>query len=256
MKNIDLLRNSAQQAITNKIAWLCVLDTLIGQIVPAISQELPVINYVSSGIWFVSVIISTILGSGLVYSISQKELNHLDISVLEGWRKGWSKIIQVGLLNILILAVLFIFLLLLGRLFETLIPYGLLTTLFFGLLIRPILYFGVCAIIINNHSIGASVRISVLVFVRNIFHILVISFVLIVIQRVLLGILVLIFMSPYGSMIFTSPLKMLDIPEIMFYDQVLALILSPWIIIVFTHVYLHFNGASEVAVLSSRQEAV
>jgi hypothetical protein len=255
MKNLDLLRNAAQQAFTNKIAWLCVLATLIGQIVPAVLQALPTFKYVSSGIWFLSAIISTILGSGLVYSVSQKELSRLDISVLDGWRKGRSKIFQVGLLNILILAVLFIFLLLFGVLFERSIPYGLLTTVILALFLRPILYFGICAIVISNRSIGASVRTSVLMFIRNALQILAISCILIVIQRVLLSIIVLIFMSPYGDMVINSPLKMLDIPEVMFCDQVLALILSPWIINIFTYLYLRFNDASEFAVLSPGQEA-
>jgi hypothetical protein len=255
MMNLDLLRNSARQAITTKIAWLCILVTLTGQIVPAILQATPMNSYVSSGIWFSSAVIATILGSGLVYSVSHKELAHLDISVSEGWRKGWSKLIQVGLLNLLVLAVLFVFLLLFSSLFEKIIPYGLLTTVIVALFIRPILYFGTCAIVISNQSIGVSILSSFSMFVRNILQILAISWVLVFIQQVLLGIIVLIFMSHHTNIMFASPLKLLEIPEVMYCDQVLALILSPWIIIVFAHLYLRFSEASEFAVSLPRQEA-
>jgi hypothetical protein len=258
MKYLDLLRASAREAITNKVSWLYILVALAGQITALsspLTKVIPSIKFVSSEIWFVSTVLSLIFVSALVYSVSQKELHKLASSVLDSWRKGWSKIIQVGLLNILFLVVLFVLLALVGVLLKKLIPYGVLGTFILAPFLRPILNFGICAIIISNASVVAAVRTSISMFIRNILQTLIISGILILIQRVLLDIIVLIFMRQYGYVLFTSPFKSLEIPQVMFWDQVLALLMSPWIVIVFTHLYLSFMNASESTALSTSQEA-
>ena len=252
MKYLDLLRTSAREAITNKVSWFYIFVALVGQIT-ALSSPLtsiiPSIKLISSEFWFVSVVLSWVFISALVYSVSQKELNNHASSVLDSWRKGWSKIILVGLLNILFLVALFVLLALVGVLFRKLIPYGFLGTLIS--FIRPILYFGICAIIISNGSVVAAIRTSILMFIRNILQTLVISGILILIQQALLDIIVLVFMSQYDYGILTSPFKTLELPQVMFWDQVLALTISPWIVIVFTHLYLSFMNTSASTTLTT-----
>jgi hypothetical protein len=262
MKYLDLVQSSARQAITNKFAWLSIFATLIGQILPSLSESVPAIKYVSSEIWFLSAVMSIVLVSGLVYSVSQKELNDLETPALYGWRKGWSKIIQVGLLNILFLIVLVIVLFLIGLILNRSIPYAP-RTMILAFLLRPVSLFGICTIIIDNGSMGASVRTSVSMFARNAWQTLVTGGVFIVIQQILLGIIIaFILISPYRDLLLDSSaetsfsyFKILEVPQVIFCDQVLSLIMYPWIAVTFTHLYLRFINDSEYAVRSLRQEA-
>jgi hypothetical protein len=189
-----------------------------------------------------------------VYSVSQKELRNLDISILDGWRKGWSKIVQVSLFTILLMTIFFIVLLLIDVILKKSISFGILR-LIAALLIDPILEFGTCALVINNHSIVTSARVSISIFIKNAFQTLAIGGVLIIIQQVLLSIIVLLFMHNYSESLLGSPFKIFDIPQVMFWDQVLSLVLSPWKVVVFTHLFLRFNNAPEMAIVSSGQEA-
>jgi hypothetical protein len=196
-----------------------------------------------------------IFTAGLVYSVSQKELYNIDSSILDSWRKGWSKIIQVGLLTILLLIILFVFLFAFSVILKKSISFGILRTLIMVLFIRPILNFGTCAIVINNRSMIASLKMSISMFVRNFLPTLAVSGILIIIQQILLSIIVLLFMDTYSDNLLVSPLQMFDIPLVVFWDQVLSLILSPWIVIVFTHLFTRFDNATEMPILSSSQEA-
>ncbi|HJS81431.1 MAG TPA: hypothetical protein VJ742_01205, partial [Nitrososphaera sp.] len=56
-------------AITNKFAWLSIFVTLIGQVLPSLSESVPATQYVSSEIWFLSAVLSIVLGSGLIYVV-------------------------------------------------------------------------------------------------------------------------------------------------------------------------------------------
>jgi hypothetical protein len=258
MRYLGLLLNSARQAIANKISWLYIFASLMGQLTALsspLSELIPSIKSISSETWLLSTVLSMIFTAGLVYSVSQKELHNIEISILEGWRKGWSKIIQIGLLTILLLAILFVVIFVIGVIYKKLISFGILRTLIIALFIRPILNFGTCALVINNCSILASVRVSVSMFMRNAFQTLAVSGMLIIIQQVLLSILVLLFMNPYSGNLFGSPFKIFDIPQVVFWDQVLSLILSPWIVIIFTHLFMQFDKESEMAILSSSQDA-
>ena len=257
MKYRDLLLNSARQALTNKISWLYIFAALIGQMTASsspLSESIPPIKSVSFEIWFLSTVLSIIFTAGLVYSVSQKELHTLNISILDGWRKGWSKIIQVGLFTILLMTIFFIVLLLIGVILKKSISFGILR-LIAALLIDPILEFGTCALVINNHSIVTSARVSISIFIKNAFQTLAIGGVLIIIQQVLLSIIILLFMHNYSESLLGSPFKIFDIPQVMFWDQVLSLGLSPWKVIAFTHLFLQFNNAPEMAIVSSGQEA-
>jgi hypothetical protein len=62
-------------------------------------------------------------------------------------------------------------------------------------------------------------------------------------------------MNTYSDNLFGSPFKIFDNPQVVFWDQVLSLILSPWIVIIFTHLFMQFDKESEMAILSSSQEA-
>jgi hypothetical protein len=192
---------------------------------------------------------------GLVYSVSQKELHNIEISIPEGWRKGWSKIIQIGLLTILLLVILFVVLFVIGVIYKKLISFGILRTLIIALFIRPILNFGTCALVIDNCSILASVRVSVSMFMRNAFQTLAVSGILIIIQQVVLSMIVLLFMHNYADSLLGSPFKIFDIPQVMFWDQVLSLVLSPWVVIIFARLFLQFNNVSEMAIVPSGQKA-
>ena len=258
MKYLDLLLNSARQALTNKIGWLYTFAALMGQLTALsspLSELIPSIKSISSETWLLSTVLSMIFTAGLMYSVSQKELHNIEISIPEGWRKGWSKIIQIGLLTILLLAILFVVIFVIGVIYKKLISFGIFRALIVALFIRPILNFGTCALVINNRSILASVRVSVSMFMRKAFQTLAVSGILIIIQQVLLSILVLLFMNTYSDNLFGSPFKIFDIPQVVFWDQVLSLILSPWIVIIFTHLFMQFDKESEMAILSSSQEA-
>jgi len=91
-------------------------------------------------------------------------------------------------------------------------------------------------------------------FMRNAFQTLAVSGILIIIQQVLLSILILLFMNPYSDNLFSSPFKIFDIPQVVFWDQVLSLILSPWIVIIFTHLFMQFDKESEMTILSTSQD--
>ena len=263
MKKFDLFVTSARQAITNKFTWLHICAALTGQLIPPLLESTSTIKYISFLIWILSAILSVILVSGLVYSVSQKEIINADISILDGWLKGWSKVIQVYFLNISFFVILVVFFTIIGGLLNRFIPFGFFQTIALPLFVRPFAIFSICAIIINNGSIVAAARTSVLMFVRNVLQTIAISGIFVVLQQVLLGIIILfIGMSPYRDTLLFSPngnqlsyFKMLEIPQVIFYDQVLSLIMYPWIAVTFTHLYLRFINDSEYSVRSLSQEA-
>lgn len=251
MKYSNLLLNSAGQAIVNNFAWLNLVAVLMGQITTN-----------SSAVWFLSIVLSMIFASGLVYSISQKELYNLETPLLAGLRKGWSRIIQVSFLYILLVVALFVVFAFIGLVLHQTVSYAP-RTIGLALFLRPLLIFGICAIVIDNASIGMSVRKSLSMFIRKISQIFIFSAVFVVIQQILLGIIILvIYLSPYRDLLLVSStgsslsyFKILELPQIIFYDQVLSLILFPWIAVTFTRLYLSFINASEYAVLSPGQKA-
>ena len=216
----------------------------------------------SSEIWFLSTVSSMIFASGFVYSISQKELHNLETPLLAGLRKGWSRFIQVIFLYILLVIALFLVFGFIGLVLHQSVSYAP-RTIALALFLRPLLIFGICAVIIDNASIGVSVRKSLSMFISKISQVFVLGTVFVVIQQILLGIIVLIiYLSPYRDMLSVSPngisfsyFEMLELPQIIFCDQVLSLILFAWIAVTFTRLYLSFSNTSEHAALSPEQEA-
>ena len=100
MKYLDLLKSSARQTITSKLFWLYLGITVL--LIPFL-----VIKSLFYVIWFLDIIASLIFITGLVYAISQKESHHIDISVPDGLRMGWSKFLPTGLINIFLLILFF-----------------------------------------------------------------------------------------------------------------------------------------------------
>src|SRR5215212_1479403 len=255
MKYLNILKRSIRQVITSKLYWLYICIALI------LSSRLAIesLTYVT---WFLGVISSLTLLSALVYVISQKEFNHLDISVPDSVRKGWSKVIQVGLINILFLTVFFVLFRPVGLLLDQFIPRKHFLSLALALFLRPMLVFGMCAIIINNDSVGKSAWSSVIMFWKNSLQSTAMSGVLLMIQQVFLGFVILLMgIGPFHEKVVSSTgallpiFKILEIPTVIFWGQVLSLLVYPWVVITFTHMYLQFVHISDYSGVSPRQEA-
>jgi hypothetical protein len=50
-------------------------------------------------------------------------------------------------------------------------------------------------------------------------------------------------------------LKILEIPNVIFWGQVLSLLIYPWVVVTFTHMYLQFVHIPQYSGVSPRHEA-
>jgi len=248
MNNFQALRLSAGYIGKSRVAWCYMLISCAQflRLPSAFAEKNLLLFFISGCVDLLLFVIPIIFLAGFIHFVSQKHLNHNDISIRETWDRGESLAGKtLGFYFLVAISLLLLF----GvhqAVFHT-APAPLLTAIF-GIVFTPITSFCMCAIVIDQVKMLKSIPTGLRIVGSHLSRSLGLGGIFFLLQSVLLGLLMLIIFIaapprisfPLGFDLSTYQ-NLLQVPIVSLANQVLAAIIGPWNVTAFTMLYLDFT---------------
>lgn len=252
MNNFQVLQLSASYVRKSRFAWLYIFVSCAAFFVPSstvVGKNL-ILLCIFTSISLSLVVVSLIFFIGFVHYISQKHLNHTDISISESWDRGKSLLGRVlGVCFLVGTPLIFLFLIY-WFIFPTALA-TLLATIIFSTVLIPVIHFSLCAIVIDQVKVMKSISTGFQIMSNHLSSSLALGGFFFLLQNILLGLLILIIFSVVPSEIpfpmnfdFSTYHNLLQVPIISLSNQVAGVMTGSWSVAAFTILYLNFTRES------------